>query len=120
MNADLAANLVPGLARERRVAGVCCGFGRMNRRLAQCGYDCSSNRQWRRDAAAHAAGVGTEDRWCEYDGLYQVGEFQRGTLYVSCPSFTGITPVAQNQDWNYDAMGNCWIGMTRGSKNRRQ
>jgi hypothetical protein len=25
MYADLAANLVPGLARERRVAGVWCG-----------------------------------------------------------------------------------------------
>jgi RHS repeat-associated protein len=76
---------------------------------AQYRYDRSSNRQWRRDAAAHAAGVTTEDQWYEYDGLYQVGEFQRGTLSGSYPNFSGITPVAQYQDWNYDAMGN-WLG----------
>jgi RHS repeat-associated protein len=84
---------------------------------AQYRYDRSSNRQWRRDAAAHAAGVATEDQWYEYDGLYQVGEFQRGTLSGSYPNFSGITPVAQNQDWNYDAMGN-WLGFQSGALNQ--
>ena len=81
----------------------------MNGRLAQYRYDRSSNRQWRRDAAAHAAGVVTEDQWYEYDGLYQVAEFQRGTLSRSYPNFLDITPLARNQDWNYDAMGH-WLG----------
>jgi RHS repeat-associated protein len=84
---------------------------------AQYRYDRSSNRQWRRDAAAHAAGVTTEDQWYEYDGLYQVGEFQRGTLSGSYPNFSGITPVAQNQDWNYDAMGN-WLGFQNDALNQ--
>jgi RHS repeat-associated protein len=84
---------------------------------AQYRYDRSSNRQWRRDAAAHAAGVATEDQWYEYDGLYQVGEFQRGTLSGSYPNFSGITPVAQNQDWNYDAMGN-WLGFQNDALNQ--
>jgi RHS repeat-associated protein len=78
---------------------------------AQYRYDRSSNRQWRYDAAAHAAGVTSEDQWYEYDGLYQVREFQRGTLAGTYPSFSGITPVSQNQDWTYDAMGN-WLGYT--------
>jgi RHS repeat-associated protein len=89
----------------------------MNGRLAQYRYDRSSNRQWRRDAAAHAAGVATEDQWYEYDGLYQVGEFQRGTLSGSYPNFSGITPVAQNQDLNYDAMGN-WLGFQSDALNQ--
>ena len=80
-------------------------------------YDRSSIRQWRRDAAAHAAGVVTEDQWYEYDGLYQVGEFQRGTLSGSYPNFSGIIPVAQNQDWNYDAMGN-WLGFQSDALNQ--
>ncbi len=117
MSAVFAANLVPGFARERRVAGVRSGVGRMNGRLAQYRYDRSSNRQWRRDAAAHAAGVVTEDQWYEYDGLYQVGEFQRGTLSGSYPNFSGIIPVAQNQDWNYDAMGN-WLGFQSDALNQ--
>ena len=78
---------------------------------AQYRYDRSSNRQWRYDAAAHAAGVTTEDQWYEYDGLYQVREFQRGTLGGTYPAFSGITPVSKNQDWTYDAMGN-WLGFT--------
>jgi RHS repeat-associated protein len=84
---------------------------------AQYRYDRISNRQWRRDAAAHAAGVATEDQWYEYDGLYQVGEFQRGTLSGSYPNFSGITPVAQNQDWNYDALGN-WLGFQNNAVNQ--
>ncbi len=90
------------LVGERRVAGVRCGFGPFR-------DDRRSERQWRRDAVAHAAGVGTEDHWCECDGLYQVGEFQRGTLSGSYPNFSGITRVNQNQDWSCDAMGN-WLG----------
>ena len=117
MSANFAANLLPGLTRERRVAGARWGVGRMNGRLGQYRYHRSSNRQWRRDAAAHAAGVTTEDQWYEYDGLYQVGEFQRGTLSGSYPNFSGITPVAQNQDWNYDAMGN-WLGFQSGALNQ--
>jgi RHS repeat-associated protein len=117
MSANFAANLLPGLTRERRVAGARWGVGRMNGRLGQYRYHRSSNRQWRRDAAAHAAGVATEDQWYEYDGLYQVGEFQRGTLSGSYPNFSGITPVAQNQDWNYDAMGN-WLGFQNDALNQ--
>ena len=117
MSANFAANLLPGLTRERRVAGARWGVGRMNGRLGQYRYHRSSNRQWRRDAAAHAAGVATEDQWYEYDGLYQVGEFQRGTLSGSYPNFSGITPVAQNQDWNYDAMGN-WLGFQSDALNQ--
>ncbi|RFC48334.1 MAG: hypothetical protein DVB22_002914 [Verrucomicrobia bacterium] len=73
MSAVFAANLPFMIVGERWVEGLRCGFG-------PCRDDRSGNRQWRRDAAAHAAGVTTEDQWYEYDGLYQVGEFQRGTL----------------------------------------
>jgi RHS repeat-associated protein len=46
-----------------------------------------------------------------------VGEFQCGTLSGSYPNFSGITPVVQNQDWNYDAMGN-WLGFQSGALNQ--
>ncbi len=78
---------------------------------ARYGYDRSSNRQWRRDEAAHDDDVTTEDQWYEYDGLYQVRGFQRGDLVGTYPNYSGITPVDQNQAWNYDAMGN-WLGFT--------
>ncbi len=81
---------------------------------ARYGYDRSSNRQWRRDEAAHdsSPAVTTEDQWYEYDGLYQVRGFQRGDLVGTVTDhYSGITPVDQNQSWNYDAMGN-WRGFT--------
>jgi hypothetical protein len=100
MPAVFAANLPFMLVGEPRVAGMRCGFGPFR-------DDPSSERPWRRGAAAHAAGVGTEDQWCECDGLYLLGGFQRGILSGSDPNFSGITTVARNQDWNHDAMGNC-------------
>jgi len=81
---------------------------------ARYGYDRSSNRQWRRDEAAHdsSPAVTTEDQWYEYDGLYQVRGFQRGQLTGTVTDhYSGILPVDQNQAWNYDAMGN-WLGFT--------
>jgi hypothetical protein len=73
MPAVFAANLPFMLVGGRGVAGMRCGFGPFR-------DDRSSERPWRRGAAAHAAGVGTADQWYEYDGLYQVGEFRRGTV----------------------------------------
>ncbi len=80
-------------------------------------YDRGSNRQWRYDAAAQAAGVTTEDQWYEYDGLYQVSGFQRGTLVGTFPGFSGLTPVAQNEAWTYDALGN-WLGYINDALNQ--
>jgi len=46
MSAVFAANLLPGLAHNRRVLGVRCG--QTIGRLAQCRYERSSNRErWR-------------------------------------------------------------------------
>jgi len=81
---------------------------------AKYGYDRSSNRQWRFDAAAHAASVTTEDQWYNYDGLYEIRSFQRGALTGTYPNFSGINPVSENQNWNYDAMRN-WRGFTSGA-----
>jgi len=97
MPAVFAANLPFMPARGRGVAGVRCGFGPFR-------DDRGSERPWRRGAAAHAAGVGTEDQWYEYDGRYLVGGFQRGTLSGSDPNFSGITTVNQNQDWIYESV----------------
>jgi hypothetical protein len=80
MSVVFAANLLPGLTRERWDAGLRCGFGQTNGQFGAFRDGRSSIRQWRRDAAAHAAGVGTEDQWCECDGLYLLGEFLRGTV----------------------------------------
>jgi len=57
MYAVLAANLLSGLARDRRVVGSGCGWGRVNGWLARCCYDRRSNRRLRCDAAAQASGV---------------------------------------------------------------
>jgi RHS repeat-associated protein len=112
-----AANHYDGLDRFGRPITVQWLKGTDALVKAQYRYDRSSNRQWRYDAAAHAAGVATEDQWYEYDGLYQVREFQRGTLAGTYPNFSGITPVGQNQAWNYDAMGN-WLGYTNDALNQ--
>ena len=59
---------------------------------------------WRKDLAAHAQSVTTEDNYYTYDGLYQVKERQRGNLTGTPPS--GITSLQQEEDWTYDATGN--------------
>ena len=106
-----AADHYAGLDRFGRPISVVWLKGSTASVKAQYRYDRSSNRQWRYDAAAHAAGVTTEDQWYEYDGLYQVRGFQRGTLVGTYPNFSSLSPVAQNESWNYDDMGN-WLGYT--------
>ena len=59
---------------------------------------------WRKDLAAHAQSVTTEDNYYTYDDLYQVKDRQRGNLTVTPP--IGITALQQEEDWTYDATGN--------------
>jgi RHS repeat-associated protein len=75
---------------------------------SQYGYDRNSNQTWRKDVAAAAAAVNTEDQMFWYDGLQQVYQRQRGTLTPSTPPYTGITSLQQTEVFSFDETGN-WL-----------
>jgi hypothetical protein len=64
------------------------------------GYDQASNRLWCQNVVA---GTG-QDEFYTYDGLYQLKEFQRGTLNTLHTGLTG-TP-AWEEDFTFDPTGN--------------
>lgn len=64
------------------------------------GYDAASNRIWRQNTVA-ATG---QDEFYTQDGVYQLDEFQRGTLNTGHTGLTG-TP-AWEEDFTYDETGN--------------
>ncbi|MGH7137445.1 MAG: hypothetical protein ACREHD_17005, partial [Pirellulales bacterium] len=70
----------------------------------QHGYDRAGNRLWRKNTVADAAGVYLEELY-SHDGLYRLGEMQRGQLNAA---HNGIAPGTLNfaQAWALDATGN--------------
>ena len=69
------------------------------------GYDRASNRIWRQNPVATAAGA-AYDEYYHYDGLQRLKDMQRGTLNGSN---SGITSPTFGQCWTLDPTGN-WKG----------
>ncbi len=67
----------------------------------QWGNDRAGNRSWKANLAATSGG---QDEKYEYDMLYQVTDFDRGTLNIN-RSAIGAIP-ANEQTWTYDPTGN--------------
>ena len=67
----------------------------------QWGYDRAGNRTWKANLAATSGG---QDEKYEYDTLYQITDFARGTLNIN-RSAIGAIP-ANEQTWTYDPTGN--------------
>ena len=71
------------------------------------GYDLASNRTYRNDVAATAAGKAFDELY-EDDGVHRLKKLHRGTLAEGNASITGPT---MQQAWQLDATGN-WSGFT--------
>ena len=99
-----------GLDQFGRVIGIKWNDGTDDLVDATYGYDRAGNRKWRRDEKAHSLTNGEEtkhDNFYWYDGLYQVGDWERGDLAGTRPDYTGITGTPQrSQGWCYDETGN--------------
>jgi hypothetical protein len=100
------------------MSGTFAGLDRFNRIIDQCcqnsitgtpadidryqyGYDQNSNRLWKGNVVAHAAGVYLDEAYT-YDNINRLAEMQRGNL--SSGSITG-TPVRE-MDYTLDPTGN--------------
>ena len=70
----------------------------------QHGYDAASNRLWRRNTVAGAAGAYLDELY-SYDGLYRLTETQRGSLNASNDGVVSGT-LGFAQAWGLDAAGN--------------
>jgi RHS repeat-associated protein len=70
----------------------------------QHGYDLASNRMWRRNTVADAAGANLDELY-GYDGLYRLAELLRGELNASNSGIVGGT-ASFTQAWGLDATGN--------------
>ena len=66
----------------------------------QWGYDRASNRKWKENLVASE----DQDEHYNYDGLYQVEQFDRGNLNINRSAIGGI-PSAE-EDFQYDPTGN--------------
>ena len=69
------------------------------------GYDQNSNRIWRQNPVATAAGAAFDELY-HYDGLQRLKDMQRGTLNGTQ---TSITSPTFGQCWTLDSTGN-WAG----------
>jgi RHS repeat-associated protein len=70
----------------------------------QHGYDRAGNRLWRRNTVAEVAGAYLDELY-SYDGLYRLGELQRGELNGSQNGIVSGT-LDFVQAWGLDAIGN--------------
>jgi RHS repeat-associated protein len=68
----------------------------------QHGYDRASNRLYRKNGVANASKK--QDELYDYDGLYQLKEFQRGELNGTHNGMTGT--IAAEEDFTFDPTGN--------------
>lgn len=66
------------------------------------GYDRASNRIWREDVVADAAGKHFDELY-DYDGLHRLKEMQRGSLNTNKDA---VTNLQFEQCWSLDAVGN--------------
>ena len=69
----------------------------------QYGYTQASLKQWRHNPVA-ATLTKKQDDYYNYDGLYQIGQRDRGALNTNRTAISG-TPE-QEEDWTYDPTGN--------------
>jgi hypothetical protein len=87
----------------------------------QHGYDRASNRLWRKNTVADAAGIYLDELY-SYDGLYRLTELERGQLNSSNSGIVSGT-LSFAQAWGPDATGNWqqfWQNSTGASWNLQQ